>query len=104
MVDLRSVNVVTRAMALCALMVIAGATGCSPGYVLRGAYEQSKILLARRDITSVIEDPTTSAERRDKLRVVLDARAFSERLGLNPGGSFKSFAEVSRDPLAWVVF
>jgi predicted aminopeptidase len=103
MVHSRAVNIVTQAMAACVLVVLMGATACSPGYVLRGAYEQSKILLARRDITSVIEDPATSVESREKLRVVLDARAFSERIGLNPGGSFKSFAEVSRDPLAWVV-
>ncbi len=84
-------------------MALTGAAACSPGYVLRGAYEQSKILLARREIARVVDDPTTSADRREKLRIVLEAREFSERIGLNPGGSFKSFAEVSRDPLAWVV-
>jgi predicted aminopeptidase len=84
-------------------ILIMGAAACSPGYVLRGAYEQSKILLARREISSVIEDPTTSANEREKLQVVVNARAFAEGIGLNPGGSFKSFAEVSRDPLAWVV-
>jgi predicted aminopeptidase len=86
-----------------AAVVLTGCVGCSPGYVLRGAYEQSKILLARRDISSVIEDPTTSAADREKLQIVVAARAFSEQIGLNPGGSFTSFAEVSRDPLAWVV-
>ena len=99
----RSMKIAARVMLGCAAVVVTGAAGCSPGYVLRGAYEQSKILLARRDISHVIDDPSTSATDREKLRVVLDARAFSEKIGLNPGGSFKSFAEVSRDPLAWVV-
>ena len=94
---------VRRSLLACAAVLVTGAAACSPGYVLRGAYEQSKILLARRDISSVIEDPSTSPDNREKLRVVLEAREFSERIGLNPGGSFKSFAEVSRDPLAWVV-
>lgn len=103
MVSPHFMKIATRVMVGCAAVVVTGASACSPGYVLRGAYEQSKILLARRDISEVIEDPTTSADGRAKLRIVVDARAFAERLGLNPGGSFKSFAEVSRDPLAWVV-
>ena len=103
MANARSVKLATRAMMACAAVALSGASACSPGYVLRGAYEQSKILLARRDIPTVIEDPTTSVEDKEKLRIVLDARAYAERMGLNPGGSFKKFAEVSRDPLAWVV-
>ncbi|MEY4669010.1 MAG: hypothetical protein RL518_1709 [Pseudomonadota bacterium] len=99
----RSAKGFTRALAASVVLVLAGASACSPGYVLRGAYEQSKILFARRDITTVIEDPTTPTESREKLRLVLEARAFSERIGLNPGGSFRSFSQVSRDPLAWVV-
>ena len=92
-----------------ALMVVLGAgvlsscTACSPGYVMRGAYEQSKILLARRDIQKVIEDPQVSPENREKLQVVLDARAYAQRIGLEPKGSFTTYSEVSRDPLAWVV-
>ena len=102
-VSFRAMKIATRMMVVCAAVVLTGAAACSPGYVLRGAYEQSKILLARRDISNVIEDPTTSVDERAKLRIVVDARTFAERIGLNPGGSFKSFAEVSRDPLAWVV-
>lgn len=76
---------------------------CSPGYVLRAAYEQGKILSARRSIADVLKDPATPAEQREKLQIVLDARAFAESKGLNPGDSFTTYASVSRDPLAWVV-
>lgn len=85
------------------IFALISSTGCSPGYVLRGAYEQGKILIARRDIDKVIEDPETPQEQRAKLQLVLDARAYAQGMGLDPGGSFTSFAEVSRDPLAWVV-
>jgi len=84
-------------------VVIAASAGCSPGYVLRAAYEQSKILVARRDIDSVLEDPATPDDQRAKLHVVRDARKYAQEMGLNPGESFTSFAAVSRDPLAWVV-
>ena len=55
---------------------------CSPGYVLQAAYHQSKILLGRRQIEQVILDPDTPQEEREKLRVVLQARAFASELGL----------------------
>jgi predicted aminopeptidase len=77
--------------------------GCSPGYVLQAAYEQGKILSARRSIDQVLQDPATSSEHRDKLSLVLGARSFAEKNGLTPGDSFTTYAEVSRDPLAWVV-
>lgn len=88
---------------LLGLLIAVVTSACSPGYVLRAAYEQSKILAARRDIDKVITDPETAPEQREKLQLVKDARSYAQQMGLSPGGSFKSYAPVSRDPLAWVV-
>lgn len=76
---------------------------CSPGYVLQAAYQQSKILLGRRQIEQVILDPDTPQEEREKLRVVLQARAFASELGLKTGRSFTSYTDVGKDTLAWIV-
>lgn len=76
---------------------------CSPGYVLQAAYHQSKILLGRRQIEQVILDPDTPQEEREKLRVVLQARAFASELGLKTGRSFTSYTDVGKDTLAWIV-
>jgi len=84
-------------------IVMGSCTACSPGYVMRGAYEQGKILLARRDIQKVLVDPEVPTDSKEKLALVLDARDYAKRIGLDPGGAFTSFAQVSRDPLAWVV-
>jgi predicted aminopeptidase len=78
-------------------------SGCSPGYVVRAAYEQSKILLARRPIDEVIADPATSAEDKKKLEYVLQARTFGSEIGLNPGNSFTTYSDIGKDTLAWVV-
>jgi predicted aminopeptidase len=78
-------------------------TGCSPGYVLRAAYEQGKILYARTPIEDVLNNPDLPADDRRKLSLVLEARAFAESIGLEPKGSFRKFASVDRDPLAWIV-
>ncbi len=89
--------------ALCFVVLPAFVSGCSPGYVLRAAYEQGKILSARRPIDKVLADPATAQEQREKLTVVVNAREFAQKIGLTPGDSFTTFAQVSRDPLAWVV-
>ncbi len=91
--------VLITALSACAL----AASGCSPGYVMRAAYEQSKILIARRDIQSVIEDSESSQEERDKLQVVVDARLFAISIGLKPGKSFTQYAKLDKDTLAWVL-
>jgi len=86
-----------------AVVLVASLSACSSGYIMRAAYEQSKILLARRPIEKVIQDPDTPPEQKEKLAVVLDARSFATSLGLNPGGSFTKYSAVDRDPLAWVL-
>lgn len=77
--------------------------GCSPGYVMRAAYEQSKILYAREDISDVIDSPDAEPELKSKLQTVLDAREFAMSIGLDPGKSFTKYAKVDHEPLSWVV-
>ncbi len=78
-------------------------TSCSPFYVLRAAYEESKILLAREDIQDVIDSSPSDEEEREKLTLVLEARAFSESIGLTPKDTFTKYSKVDRDILAWVL-
>jgi len=84
------------------LLAVFGA-GCSPGYVVRAAYEQSKILLARRPIADVLEDPASTVEERIKLKLVLDARDYAVDMGLDPGASFTKYTKLDTDTLAWVL-
>jgi predicted aminopeptidase len=85
------------------LLFCTSVTACSPVYVARAAYEQSKILLARRPLDSVIRDPATSDEERRKLEYVQEARSFASQIGLEPGNSFTSYADIGKDTLAWIV-
>ncbi len=78
-------------------------SGCSAGFIFRSAYEQSKILLKRESIEKVIASPETDLETRRKLELVREARNFAEQMGLNPGGSFKTYSETNRESLVWVV-
>lgn len=86
-------------VSICALLL----SGCNPFYVMRAAYEEAKILARREPITEVIEAGAVSEEQKEKLQLVLDARAFAIQMGLNPEGAFTYYSKVDRDPLVWVL-
>lgn len=80
------------------------AGACSPAYVLRAAWEEAKILNARKPIARIVADTATDWETRDKLLLVLQARQFAaDSLGLNAGDSYTLFSRVKTDTLVMVV-
>ncbi|MFQ5678091.1 MAG: aminopeptidase [Gemmatimonadota bacterium] len=84
--------------------ILGAAAACSPGYVLRAGWEEARILGSRRPIREVVHDTTAPAEVRAKLRLVQDSRDFARQaLGLDPGESYRSYAEVTSDTLLLVV-
>lgn len=78
-------------------------SACSPCYVLRAAYEQSKILINRESIERALSDPKTPQAERDKLELVLEARDFAGHIGLQVGGAFSTYYRLNRPAAAWVV-
>jgi predicted aminopeptidase len=73
-------------------------------YLLRGAWEEGKILAHRRPISSILADPSTPPPLRAKLELVLAARAFaSDSLGLRARESFTTYSETGHDTLTLVV-
>jgi predicted aminopeptidase len=90
--------------AIAAMLLVGSAASCSPGYVLRGAWEEGKILGRRRPIAQVIADRRTDERTRAKLQLVLSARAFGrDSLGERTGESYTLFAEKKSDTLATVL-
>lgn len=85
------------------LILVAILPGCSPGFVIQAAYEQSKILLKREKIENILSKESKDEEIRRKLALVLEAREFAKSIGLNPGGSFQTYSPVQGDALVWVV-
>jgi len=77
--------------------------GCSPGFYIRAAYEESKILLARQNIQKLIKEKNINPELQRKLKLVTDARDFAEKMGLTPKQSFTTYSQVDNDVLVWVV-
>src|SRR5690242_15555564 len=73
-------------------------------YLVRAAWEEARILARRRPIAEMIDDSTTSAAVRQKLRVVLAARSFaSDSIGLKSRQSFTTFSRLEHDTLVLVL-
>ncbi len=68
--------------------------GCHSTYVARLAYEQARYLQRAESIEAVIER-TDDEQRRGRLAVVLEARRFAARNGLDPGGSYLEVSDTS---------
>jgi predicted aminopeptidase len=73
-------------------------------YIARAAWEEAKILARRRSIPELVQDSRMSAAVREKLRLVLAARAFAEdSIGLRAGNSFTTYSRLGRDTLVLVL-
>jgi predicted aminopeptidase len=92
---------VLRTLAAVAFVAVAYLVIAPTGrYLLRGAWEEAKILAKRRPLAKILADSATSPPLRAKLELVLAARAFArDSLGLDVGKSFTSYSETGHDTL-----
>jgi predicted aminopeptidase len=80
------------------------ASGCSPLYVMRAAYEEGKILWRREPISEFLEKPGTVADTKEKLALVLAVRDYADKtLKMNVGGSYSSYSYVDRPALTYIL-
>jgi predicted aminopeptidase len=85
-------------------ILVSSLVSCSPGYVLRAAWEETRILARRRPIAEALNDPSLDEATRGKLETVVQARSFAQRdLDLDVGDSYTSFSDIGRDTLALVL-
>jgi predicted aminopeptidase len=101
----RSASTPVTARAGVLMLVLASSViSCSPGYVLRAAWEEARILARRRPIEETLNDPSLDPATRGKLETVVRARTFAQReLKLEVGDSYTSFSDIGRDTLALVL-
>jgi len=73
-------------------------------YLLRGAWEEGKILSRRRSIVALVADSATAPATRAKLELVLAARRFAaESLGLPAKDAFTKYTRLDHDTLVLVL-
>ena len=89
------------AAALAVLALISAPTAC---YLSRGAWEEAKILSRRQPISELVADPRTPKEDREKLKLVLAARAYArDSLRLRTKDSFTTYSRLDHDTLVLVL-
>ena len=99
----RRVLLVTVA-AVPVLLVLALIVSADARYLARAAWEEGRILLRRQPITELVGDSTVPAELRQRLQLVVAARAFAiDSLKLAVGETYTSYVDVGRDTLLLVL-
>ncbi len=72
-------------------------------YLTRAGIEETLILQARRPIARLAGDTAADSSLRASFQLVLDARDFAARLGLEAGKTYTTYADVGRDTLLLVL-
>ncbi|MFN2572690.1 MAG: aminopeptidase [Gemmatimonadales bacterium] len=102
-------RVLKRIVAIFLVAMVAGAAlmlivSADARYIARAGIEEGRLLLRRREIAKLIGDSTTPAPLRQRLALVLAARAYAaDSLGLAVGKTYTSYVDVGRDTLLLVL-
>lgn len=86
------------------LLLAIGLNGCST-YYGQLAVGQLELLRQREPIVAILDDPRRDPQLRQRLSLVLQARAFaSSALGLPDNGSYRLYADIQRPYVVWNLF
>jgi predicted aminopeptidase len=72
-------------------------------YISRAGIEETRILMNRVPISQVANDSAASPELRERAQLVIQVRAYAQRLGLDAKETYTTYSNVGRDTLLLVL-
>ncbi|MDX8496163.1 aminopeptidase [Mesorhizobium sp. VK22B] len=89
-----------------AVIMASGVTGCtSISYYAQSLEGHVQIMAARRNVGTLIHDPSTPEALRSKLTSASAIRRFAtDDLALPENNSYRSYVDIRRDAVTWAVF
>ncbi|HEX2249481.1 MAG TPA: aminopeptidase [Gemmatimonadales bacterium] len=72
-------------------------------YITRAGFEETRILKSRQPISRMVRDASVDPAVRRSLSLVLQARDYAARLGLQAKETYTTYADVGRDTLLLVL-
>lgn len=97
-------SVLPRLIVIAAVSLLA--CGCASfRYYAQAAHGEAELLVHRRSLSKILQDPATDPELVRHLRRAKQARRFaSDRLGLPDNRSYNNYVELNRSYVVWNVF
>lgn len=91
---------------LVAAIMVAGVAGCtSLSYYATSLEGHVEIMAARKNVGTLIQDPSTPEALRAKLTSASAIRRFAtDALALPDNGSYRSYVDIGREAVTWAVF
>ncbi len=92
-------------LALLLLLIFVTLGSCQISYLTQAMTAHLKIMHARQPIEKILKQDKIDEKTRDKLKMVLDVRAFAVRkLGLPDNKSYTLYSDIKSDYLGWNVY
>ncbi len=89
---------------LVVVLLLLTAAGCG-GFYFQAVTGHLDLMSERRPIDEVLDDPATSPDLADRLRLVSEAREFAAReLALPDNDSYRTYVDLDRPYVVWNVF
>jgi len=93
---------ILRYLSMVLLVILTACSG--PGYYMQAISGQWKLMHARQDIQSILDDPATGPELSEQLQLADQLKDFAQNtLDLPNNGSYSSYVEVEGDAVVWNV-
>jgi predicted aminopeptidase len=76
--------------------------GLDPGYYAHLVTGQARLLLNRKPISKLLEDPNLAPDLRERLSFIQEVRQFAvSRIGLTQSRNYSSYCDTGEGPLSW---